>query len=93
MNQKEKFRIRVQYFKPSGKFYTAEYAEIECHNCVPAGQPRCCYMDDAVEHIKKIMAEKRNGTNLPGLAGPTWEGHILLNCEEGFPVLIPNVSR
>lgn len=85
MSSKRPFAITITYFKPSGKMYSTEEVTWEIGACEDSGSPTLTpYMQDAVDRIKAARAAK----TLPGLAGG-WEGPILVDCEEGFPVLIP----
>lgn len=76
MSRKE-FLVTIQYFKPSGKFYTSEKAWIEAEYL----NERSAYMIEIVTAIKTMK-------QLPGLQSGSWDGPIYLNCEEGYPCLI-----
>ena len=50
-------------------------------------------MDDAVEILYDIgrgSIESSGLLVLPGLAGRGWSGPIVINCEQGYPVMLPN---
>lgn len=80
---KKTFRFKVTYFKPSGKYYTDGHFDLEVDACGPTETP---YMQQAVDHVKAL----RDGPPcaMPGLA-TQWRGYILIDCEHGFPCLIP----
>lgn len=42
-------------------------------------------MNDVEASFRRMRREGK----LPGLMSGMWDGHILLDCVEGFPVLIP----
>lgn len=81
-----KFTFTIWYFKPNGKFYTEAEVEWEI-KCLWEGPkvPPTPWMTEAVDYLKS-WDDNRGG--LPGLIGKTWEGPVLINCEQGFPVLI-----
>ena len=43
--------------------------------------PPCAYMPDAEDWL---LAQD----TVPGLTSSTWDGPILLECEDGYPVLL-----
>jgi hypothetical protein len=80
--KKSLFKIEVWYFKSSGKFYASgEFSEF-LTDCSSGGPP-ICYMNGVVECLRKIKP-------LPGLCCNKWEGPVLVNCDKGYPVLLPN---
>ena len=85
----EDFTFTIQYFKLSGKYYTETVLNMNVRACTGPG-PRTAFMHDAVEKLQSMV---RNKEQLPGLSSRGWEGHILIDCEDGFPCLIPNCRR
>lgn len=96
---KRLFAFKVTYFRPSGKFYTEE--ECWLFPCVDAGSKQTvhpvdggepclsspsAYMHDAVDEIERLRDTP--GCKLPGLSGNRWNGPILIECQDGFPVLV-----
>ena len=66
-------KIKVNYFMEYGKWkYPAEYESTR-----PA-------MWEVAEEFKQLRAEKK----LPGLASGNWDGFILLDSDEGYPMMI-----
>ncbi len=82
---KRQFSFTIWYFKPSGKFYSEGTMELATDNCGSDQHPTA-YMQDAVDHICGLRDGK--GNHMPGLSG-RWHGPILVNCEDGYPCLIP----
>lgn len=80
---KREFKIDLKYFKPSGKFYSEGTYKGEFTDCGTKGHPSC-YMTEVVDEINH---KRRSGGPLPGLNG-VWSSYILVDCEDGFPVLI-----
>ena len=72
------FSIRIVYFKPSGTFYTESTFTVE-----DVGISITCDMTAVARSIRQCRKLK----DLPGLAGG-WEGPILIDCDDGYPVLI-----
>lgn len=68
-----KVAYEITYFKPSGKYYS--------NGVLLLYQP--LDMDKAKDHIKHF---KKHGP-LPGLTGG-WDGPIVINHKEGYPVLV-----
>lgn len=79
---KQKFRFRLRYFKPSGKWYTDTLYEYECASIETTGPHQTPYMNDAVAHIRGLRDNGGQGA-MPGLQSRTWDGHIIV---EHFPV-------
>lgn len=77
------FEIRLTYFKPSGKWYTEATLTLRTANCGTATHP-CCYMNGVADLIR----DSRDGGFLPGLTSGRWDGPILINCDQGYPVLV-----
>ena len=86
---KKVFTFRVVYFKPSGKFYTEAEIDLEVQVTGPEGSPTVPYMQDAVDHITGIRDGRIPGP-MPGLS-TIWRGHVVIDCQEGFPCLIPSM--
>jgi hypothetical protein len=84
MSKKQSFTFTVWYFKDSGKFYSEGVFNFDATDCGPPGHPTA-YMDDAVQHLKGL---RWNRLPMPGLIGSWLDGPILVNCDEGHPVLI-----
>lgn len=79
-------RFTVQYFKPSGKFYT----EGEFTLAVKVLERGSVYMQDVFDHLKQLQAEVSSGGSLPGLLpGAGREFTLYVNHPEGYPGLIP----
>ena len=74
------FEFEVQYFKPSGKFYATGRLSLEVAVVGSAGP----FMQEAVDHLSAL----RHRGPMPGLTGG-WDGHILVDAEDGYPCLIP----
>jgi hypothetical protein len=87
-SKKRVFHFKVTYFKPSGKYYTHGTFDLECTNCGTEEHPTA-YMITVVDHMK-AMRDRRDAV-MPGLTG-CWHGHILVECDQGFPCLIPSVE-
>ena len=78
-----KFKIKLLYFKPSGKFYSeGEYGHEQDNT--NGLTPNTCYMAAVITAIRESQIHR---TPLPGLIG-TWDGPILVDCEQGYPCLI-----
>lgn len=84
---KRKFTFQVMYFKPSGKWYSTAEFDLEVTALEHSGT---AYMDDVVQHLKKMRDRTIEGP-MPGLTG-LWWGPMVVNCEQGFPVLIPGLQ-
>lgn len=82
--KKQVFTFRVVYFKGSGKFYTETTMTREVRTD-GAGAP---YMPDVVAYLRGLRDCDGEGS-LPGLSGTWAEGFILVDCEQGYPCLIP----
>ena len=83
-NEVRKFTFDVWYFKPSGKFYASGKFNLETANCGTSEHP-IAYMHTAVDYLEELRA---SGNPMPGLMGSWKNGCIVVNCEDGFPVLI-----
>jgi hypothetical protein len=81
-----KFKIRIVYFRDSGKFYSSTEVQQEFTDCGPDPEHPSCYMQE----VKDWLKERRKEGDLPGLArGSKWpDGYIFLDCEDGFPCLL-----
>lgn len=79
--------FRIEYYKPSGKFYASGDAELETQwlDGDPDGMP---YMQDAIDAI----ASRRESGPLPGLTGG-WHGPIRIDHDRGFPRLLLPVAK
>lgn len=77
------FKFSVQYFKPSGKFYSSGEFTLLATDCGPPGHPTA-YMDDAVQWLRGLGRNE----SLPGLISSKWDGFIVADSDEGHPVLI-----
>jgi hypothetical protein len=85
----KKFRFEIIYFKPNGKYYTCAFIEKEV-SCLPTTDPEGTlnpYMQEIVDWLRQVRDEQIE--SLPNLLGKGWNGHIFVNCEEGYPCLIP----
>ncbi len=76
---KKEFTIKVTYFKDTGKCYTSEEFKGVFET---AGQN--CYMDSVKRHVLFL---RKNNLPMPGLSS-SWKEYILIDCDEGFPILI-----
>lgn len=83
--ERQLFKFTVSYFKPSGKWYTT--TDYDYNVRVITGKVTIPYMADVVAHLRGLR-DSQTG-RLPGLQSGQWEGHILVDCEEGYPCLIP----
>ncbi len=88
MEDRQTFIFRLCYFKTNGKFYSSANISLEVQALgEEVKQP---YMNDATAWVQKKLNIK---AKLPGLSG-TWDGYILVDCEQGFPCLmIPQSVR
>lgn len=84
---KRKFTFRIVYFKPSGKFYIEKKVRWTVRDCGTPKRPTA-YMYEATDRIQEL----RDSGGLPGLCGEGWDGPILVECKEGFPVLVMPVE-
>jgi hypothetical protein len=82
MTRTKTFSFTAWYFKPSGKFYTSADFNLTVQS-IDTGGGEIPYMQDAVDYFKE-----RRGP-FPGLQSGRWDGPIVVNCEDGFPCLIP----
>jgi len=74
------FKIKLLYFKPSGKFYSEGTHQGNFDSC---SDGNVLYMQSVVDWVKSL----RNKGPLPGLSGG-WDGPILVDCDAGYPCLI-----
>lgn len=83
---KQKFRIKITYFKESGKMYLQREVEKEFRDLANEDNPlSLCCMNDVVAWIRGLNG---SGSSLPGLNG-AWDYYILVDCEDyGYPCLI-----
>ena len=78
-----KFQFRITYFKSTGKFYATRNVEY----VVAANEDGGPYMPDI--KVKIVGLRDQGGQSaLPGLSGEGWDGYILVDCDEGYPMLI-----
>lgn len=83
------FRVQIDYFKPSGKWYTSTTVDRSCRACGEPGSPgeAVAYTNDLVAWLRGL---RDTGSTLPGLADPpprssepgfyepSWPGPILV---------------
>ena len=77
------FEFSITYFKMGGKFYTSRKVSWE----VPTSARGGPYMPDVAAKVRGLR-DTGGQAALPGLCGEGWNGFILVDCEEGHPVLI-----
>lgn len=88
--QKRKTKINIQYFKPSGKFYTEEKLEMEVDICDPTPEQDrdnnfTVYMPKVCDWIKECNQKGE----LPGLSSGGWEGYVYVDApDNGYPCLV-----
>lgn len=85
---KKRFKFKVTYFKPSGKYYTHNEFYLEADDVSSLGDPPVAYMQDAVDYLKALRDWQDNIVPLPGLASRHWDGYMVVDCDEGHPALI-----
>mgnify|MGYP001021900914 CR=1 FL=1 len=99
---KRMFALKIDYFKPSGKWYAEADVLWPLDDCgskeitedgLTTLSPPCAYMPDADAKMRSLCATACQGSSLPGLGSSSWTGHILITCEDGYPILIPNLTR
>ena len=79
------FTIKFTYFKNNGKFYCSAEVDRDFSSLSNGN----CNMYEVIDWVNNIIEERKE--TLPGLAGSSWDGFIVINCEEGFPHLfLPN---
>lgn len=85
---KRVFTFKITYFKPSGKYYYSTEIEWEIHT-THLTNPSTPMMDDAVSKLKGLRDTGGQGA-MPGFSdfASGWYGYILIDCVDGFPVLI-----
>lgn len=81
---KRAFKFEIEYYKPSGKFYTN--ATVVWTVRTAAGG-NCPYMADALAKLRALR-DTGGPDSLPGLSGEGWDGPIRLTCQDGFPVML-----
>ena len=81
---KRKFRIEIEYFKESGKYYSSDSFEREFENCCDNPDHPICYMNKVCDYVREL---NKIGP-MPGLSGRWLDGYIRVDCKEGFPCLI-----
>lgn len=81
MSNAPEHTFTVQYFKGTGKFYSEGTFALATLPVAGDGP----YMYDAVNHIKKLRAA---GEPLPGLSSSWKDGFIVVDHDQGFPILI-----
>jgi hypothetical protein len=79
------FTIKLTYFKTSGKYYTSATFSRKFRTCL--NDTETPYMNDVASHVRGLR-DSGGQDAMPGLSGEGWEGYILIECDEGFPVLI-----
>lgn len=80
---KRKFKFDIQYFKVSGKYYGSEEDFEYELDCCGTEDPSA-YMSEMCDLLRQWNKEGK----LPGLRSGTWNGPILVDCEQGYPCLI-----
>ena len=76
------FSVTLTYFKPNGKYYTDTVVQLEAKTLdEDCDAP---YMYDIFDQVRA----RRSIAALPGLQSGSWDGPILVDCEEGYPGLI-----
>jgi hypothetical protein len=78
----------VKYFKPTGKYYATGYFSLQAQTTELDDGRYSVSMFDVVEYLEK---EFLSG-NAPGLS--SWSNNyiVLLEHEEGYPILFPLIS-
>lgn len=74
------FTFTIQYFKPSGKFYSESELSLE----IDGGDRGVPYMPDVCACVRAL----RETGNLPGLGSGRWPGPIYITHPEAYPCLI-----
>ena len=77
------FTFKITYFKLTGKYYTEAEVSWDIRVCDDGFS---CYMYDAVAKLRGLR-DTGGQNSLPGVQS-SWEGFILIECEQGFPCLI-----
>ena len=81
-DKKRVFPFKVEYYRPSGKFYADGEFVLKVTDVANFGDgPSVPYMPEAVELLRQM------GTP-PGLNGDGWDGPVRLTSDYGYPVLI-----
>jgi hypothetical protein len=89
-SEKQEFEIEMYYFKRDGKF--DGFARFKREFRVAGHFKPNCFMPDVVAHVRGLRDSGGQGA-LYGrsIYDEGWDGYILVNCKEGYPVLIlPN---
>ncbi len=87
MKHKRKFKFTIWYFKPSGKYAyqgEVEWEVVDCGNEHEGVWYSVAYMQEAVDRLRYW-----DEGPLPGISSCTWFGPVVINCEQGYPCLIP----
>lgn len=79
----ELFKVYLTYFTSTGKYYGEGDFTKEFSN-IGSEQRRSCYMIEVFDYVRGLKKERQ----LPGLESGTWDGPILVDCEDGWPELI-----
>ena len=80
------FEIEIWYFKASGKFgYEAKHTGRFRYVSHTLGS-RTVLMQYVVDWMVEMCRTRL--APLPGLSCKSWDGHIVVNCAEGYPCLI-----
>ncbi len=75
----KEFKFEIDYYKPSGKWYTNERFKMEVAPCGPKHR-EIPYNPVDVFYVSFGPGRQ----NLPGLSGKTWEGYAVLAHIETF---------
>jgi len=85
---KRTFTFTLNYYKPSGKWYTSAEAKWEIRDIgTSRGMPPLPYMPDVADKIRDLRDNGSAGA-LPGIGSRGWYGFILADCDDGFPCLV-----
>jgi hypothetical protein len=80
------FTIKIRYFKPSGKWYTD--AEFTSEFRTIDSMPDSPNMNDVAAYVRGVRDSGGQGS-MPGLENHGgWDGFILVDHPEAYPVLI-----
>ena len=79
----------VEYFKPSGKFYSSDKFITEVQ-LITTESEDIAYMQDVVDYLKGLRARR---LPVPGLSGSGLDFFIRVDCEIGHPCLILPETR
>jgi hypothetical protein len=72
-----RFRVSLEYYKPSGKYYTSHQFEHDFPTCgkLESYESQIVYLPDVCDFVRKLAASKEPGA-LPGLSGTGWDGPV-----------------